>query len=546
LNKKAVPLILFLILLFLPVPQSYASYPTTTVQLNPSKDAYVRESNPDDNSGDSNYLLVCSTSGYRERAFLEFDLSSIPQGVIILSATLHLNRSTDGAEDRTYRINVVNEEWQELSITWNNQPSSISDVYVEHQITAASGWWNVSVTSLMPPVLNVSAISFRIIDANEGSGNIQRWFNSRENPDGGHPILEIEYATPATLYHVHGLFSEDGSFLGSTTMTVYLPNATYEIYVNGHVELRFPEKPVLFTFQLSGGGMRKIYITQTQETLYLFTPDANYTTYGFTVKDYTGQLTSGSYLEAWRYVNGTQRLIERAQLQNILDEVPLVLSMDRTYILQLQLPDSSTYRFGYYVTGVDVTPTLILREISFSRQAQLTYRYVTIEATRPSPTQIQVNYHDTLDQTLNVSLSVKLRNGTLVYSDWSSSNPVQFTWNAADNETDYVVYVTVSHSFFGALEYSKALAREVSFNSPPDLGVLGSWGGVSAGNILPAMLIIVVAGAFSTLTAPVGLFATVVTAAILTYLGWINVSYTVLAVAMSLAVLYGIAWVRKR
>jgi len=229
------------------------------------------------------------------------------------------------------------------------------------------------------------------------------------------------------------------------------------------------------------------------------------------------------------------------RIQDVVNEVPLLLTFNRVYILQALLSDNSTYRFGYFVSAVDPTPTLNIRRIAFSRQAQLSYRYVTVEATRPNATHIQLNYLDTLAQTTFLDFTIRLRNGTFVYNDNSTLDSVQFNWLSADNETDYIAYLDITHGFFGTLQYSEPLTGGISVMAVPTLEVVGTWGGMSASSVLPAAIIFVVAGAFSLLSAPVGLFAVVVTAGVLTYLGWCSIPYTILATAMGLAVIFGIA-----
>jgi len=63
-------------------------------------------------------------------------------------------------------------------------------------------------------------------------------------------------------------------------------------------------------------------------------------------------------------------------------------------------------------------------------------------------------------------------------------------------------------------------------------------------DVLPAAILFITAGAFSAFSVPVGVFVLAVTAAILTQLGWMSLSYTFLASAMGLAIIAGIAYMR--
>ena len=97
------------------------------------KDAGVGEYAPDTNYGNASEMLVAPwdpypAAGWKHRAFVWFSLASLPAGAQVQSATLYLYHSvcygsgihTNGA----YRVTDV---WEEMIITWNNQPPSASN-----------------------------------------------------------------------------------------------------------------------------------------------------------------------------------------------------------------------------------------------------------------------------------------------------------------------------------------------------------------------------------------------------------------------------------
>jgi len=340
-------------------------------------------------------------------------------------------------------------------------------------------------------------------------------------------------------YTFHGLYGENGTRTGAVNVTVYLPSEVATIEVDGNRTELWSEKPEAFAFNLPGGGTRYIYIHGGGGEVYLFAPDGDYAVYSFEVRDYTGA-AEALYLESLRSVNGTKMMVERMKVYETINQVPLTLTQSRIYTLQARLPDGSVYRFGDFIPGVQETPVLAITEIGFSGQAQLPSRYVAVEAVRPDPGLVRVNYRDDLNQTTLVVVTVKLMNGTAVWSDSSAGPVLQFNWWGAVDGADYVVWVAVDHAGLGELSYSWALAGAApGFQSPPDLGVFGEWP-VSATGALAAFLIFVVAGAFSAVSAPVGIFAAAATAAILAYLGWLDVSYTVLGVTVAMAVILGV------
>ncbi len=340
--------------------------------------------------------------------------------------------------------------------------------------------------------------------------------------------------------HFLGLFNENGTFAGSVNVTAHLPSGTTIFPVDGQEDKGFSETPEMFSFPLAGGGYRYIYSFQDNETLYLFTPDATYSVYSFTIRDYTGQVgRAETYLESLRIVNGSERLIERQIIWDTANSIPLTLVQSQIYALQVRFADNSTYRFGYFIPGSEATPTLSIYEIAFSSQAHIPAEHILVEALRPSDTHIRVNYKDSLDDTDEVFVEVCLLNGTQIWNDTAAGDILQFNWYGADTDTDYMVQVNITHGFYGALTYTAWLeGAHDPYEDPPDLGLFGTWPIASP---LAIFLIVGTACLFSRSSAVIGSAVTVLVAAALVGLGWIAISYTVLATLFSLVVLWGLS-----
>ena len=162
-----------------------------------------------------------------------------------------------------------------------------------------------------------------------------------------------------------------------------------------------------------------------------------------------------------------------------------------------------------------------------------------VEATRNSTgEEIVVNYQDMLGETTHVNASVYYGNGTLAWTD-SVDNPPnsiwQTTWDTADNNTDYTVVVTATHTSMGEAVYRTGLPAVAGYSAPFDLSFLGDYGYVN--RLLPFAIILATAAVFSTLTAPVGLFASCTVAGVLYLIGWADVDVTLLSVAFCMAVM---------
>jgi len=356
----------------------------------------------------------------------------------------------------------------------------------------------------------------------------------------GHLLEPVSVTWSDYGFIFHGLYSEAGGHIGAVNVTAYLPDRTLRFTVNGTLIRGFHVKPSAFSYPLPGGGYRYIYTYFDDEELWLLAPDGVYATYGFEVRDYTGRASEGLYLESLRMVNDTLTMVERMKLSDLFNQAPLTLTDGVIYHLRARLPDGAIYDFGDYIPGVEEVPILQLTELTFTQMSQSPGRYIRLEAVRPRYDLVRVNYLDELGQTVEVEVSVTLLNGTEVWYDSASGALLQFNWWDAINETDYVVWVTVNHTRLGLLQYSWALAgAPPTVEGPPDVGVLGTWP-VESTSILAAGLILLVAGAFSMLSAPIGVMAAASTAAVLDYLGWIDVPYVLLALAFFIAVALGL------
>jgi len=411
---------------------------------------------------------------------------------------------------------------------------------------------NISFTDL---VININKTSSTVTNVNitlpsqEGTyyWRVKVWDN--HDLSSGWSSNRSIIVSITSSYDIYAAYYEDdGSFQGNSSVTVVHINGEETTYtVHQNQSFNFSDQILCFRWNITDGNERVIYVVDTYENLTLFIPEGTYSIYYFTIQDYIGLLQTGdAYLESYRFVNGSvqqSKLIERKLVQDYVSEVPLIMNVGSTYLLKLRV-GSTVYSFGYFTAGSDTTQTLPVQDISFTSRVEIAYRYVRVEASRNN-TEITVNYQDTLENTTSVSLEIQYRNGSVAYSDSSTGYLVQFYWGNADSETDYIVYVTVNHASLGTLNYKQVLPYSPSVSPPFDLSPLGTFP-ITNNQVVPLVIILFVAGVFSTLTAPLGIFLTVLTAVVLRYIGWLNLSWTILSFAMSLAVIYAIAVLKRR
>jgi len=176
--------------------------PAASVVLYPVADAWVNALLANINYDDATTLIVgsneCPGQEFpdRGRALIRFDLSTIPAGQAIQSATLRLYlryHTTDSALNiGLYRLTG---NWVETTVTWNNQPGH-SAVYD----TTSVGWTNGATYSWDATMLvrdwyqgTHANYGLALISEAEATCN-QRQFDSRENVNDAR--LEIVYGTP--------------------------------------------------------------------------------------------------------------------------------------------------------------------------------------------------------------------------------------------------------------------------------------------------------------------------------------------------------------
>jgi hypothetical protein len=98
------------------------------------KDAWVRSGSPDVNNGThSDLRFGASPTFWEERhTYIEFDLSALPAGTVIVDATLELYMwGQNGIMSYMYGVYPVKESWDEDSITWSTAPASSPEPAVE-------------------------------------------------------------------------------------------------------------------------------------------------------------------------------------------------------------------------------------------------------------------------------------------------------------------------------------------------------------------------------------------------------------------------------
>lgn len=121
------------------------------------QDAFVKSDMPTTNYGDAFAItlhanVTGSTSPIIRRSYLKWNLSSIPNNAIILSASLELYATTAGGQSTS--LERVENSWVETGITWNNAPDGITTDMITTTATMSGSWETFDITPFVQNWVN--------------------------------------------------------------------------------------------------------------------------------------------------------------------------------------------------------------------------------------------------------------------------------------------------------------------------------------------------------------------------------------------------------
>lgn len=475
---------------------------------------------------------------------------TIPQGYSIQSAyvKIYVENKSGTANIHIYGLDEDN------TTTFSADPSgrSLTTDYVEWNGPWTNGEYNTSpdIAWVIQEITDrsewASGNSLGLKLAGQGSGNNFVGVETNETASGHPAKLEVTYAYSAYCYTFKGPYDEQtGVPLGTTVnVTAIFPEGTSPVTftVDGEKTYRPLTKPTYFSINLTNDREYWLGMNEDTATIYIF--DDSTTVYTIAFLDFAGVLHEFSYVEARRLVNGTLRTVEK---RNIDLETKVIMSLINGDIYTISIGDGATYTIGDLRVTDDTTVTLTLKGVDFPKETLLTYKYVRLYGLRvfANPNgNITITYEDTLEETTSVDIYINYKNGTNAYNATETSDSFTHVWANALNNTDYAVVCTVTHERYGEYDWKQYFPRTFS-TMPFGLDWLGTLP-FNTAYILPALLIVFVAGCFSVINPYLGAFATVVTACFLAYIGWIPIPSATLIVAFTLAILMALIYAKRR
>jgi len=351
----------------------------------------------------------------------------------------------------------------------------------------------------------------------------------------------------------HGPFYENGLRAPALNITVtrgLTGDTTYEL--NGTLTLGFNSSNteycnVIWSYELNGTTFVRYHAIKETGNIYIFISEAPTYVYDIQLQDYIG-LTSSDYLESLIQVNQTEFLVERKPITT--NTLPFALKFGGVYIFRVTTEDYGTYVFGVVSPGQTSLIPLVLNPIDFPREILVVYKYVRFDAYREeietSPySQIIFKYNDTLGDTLSLKVSLLYRNRTVFYTNtYYYTDTLQLTM-PCDNTTNYIVKAELNHLRLGSWGWSKPIPIFGTGKSPFDLEIFGDLP-IPGTSIVALGIILIIAGAFSTVTSELGIFLAALVTCFFVFIKWLPIPPESTLVFMSLAIIYAVVRSRQK
>ncbi len=167
---------------------------TSTFRVDVDQDTWIDSNNPDqDNSGDAK-LQVGLQNGKIERSLLRYDLSAVPAGAKVLSATAHFYLNIEH-DKGPVNIHQLASDWQDSTATWNTMGDKMAATILA-TIPAQPRkdiWIEVNLTSLVQAWVNGQA-NYGIALDTTSEGNKGEYFGVDTGPRK--PYITVITGTP--------------------------------------------------------------------------------------------------------------------------------------------------------------------------------------------------------------------------------------------------------------------------------------------------------------------------------------------------------------
>lgn len=500
------------------------------------------------------------------KTYVYFDTSIIPTDVNVTSAKLSLYiHSNLSVTDFNITIQNGQPTYPHISLELGDYYKgyySGNGGQMNTSTIAVNAYNNISLNAEGINWLNLQEItklclrSDRDINGQQPSGEERIAYKCAEAGEDYTPKLYVTYETEGYNYIVHGPYFEDGSVATKiVNLTLQIENLPSESYsLNGTdgvvdtLDIQIEQQGIAFTWNFSAytNYTRTFCLTSdTFEEIWIFIPDIaeeSVALYTFTVTDFVG--VTNACLETVINVAGQNRIVERQSLE-VISDVPFWMVWANRYDIRL-VCDEGTYTWGGFIALSEQSQSLVISTGMFP--ISVPWLNVTVIAKRMNATWIETNYTDNELLTSWVSIAIKYKeaytwNTAYFYNE--TGNTHKLDWYSADNETDYAVTVTAYRDGETKTWTFSCAKPPVTDNPWKDIfESLGVWP-IPAETVLGLCLTLGIFGVFSYRNIGAGCVSGVMMAGFFTAIGWLNLSWSLIALAMALAILVAIQEAKK-
>lgn len=212
------------------------AYGNLEFEVTTTKDSWVKENDAGTNFGTDTKLQVKNNLGYKQRSYVWFNLSSLPDEIVVVYANFSLyyyDWSVNNPNGRWYSANRITEDWNETDITWNNQPASTGVNKSLGYVPLSFGWMSWDITNITQEWADGTSnygLVIRDIRENLDAAHVSRFYSREYN--GLDPRLEIEYYIPRTCtfrFTTGGQFRVDNATMANGTSITYVNGTIIEL-----------------------------------------------------------------------------------------------------------------------------------------------------------------------------------------------------------------------------------------------------------------------------------------------------------------------------
>ena len=268
-----------------------------------SADSYINASATGTNYGSATTAQVNSRSATKAtRALVQFDLSGIPAGSTINSATLELYCTSVPGTQVQLDAHHITSAWTEPGVTWASAPSFSASADAVNPGTLSTGWKSWSMTDVVQSWTGGSYPNNGLIimadNENTGSNNIYQFATKEYATAAEHPVLRVNYTPPVDCGYVGS-----GACPSCEVSVDVVPDGTISVGVGASITFTVAasggEGPYAYQWTRDGidiGGSTGSNLTESYGTTQSHTYNCRVTAYGCATPGQDATWSTGVWL----------------------------------------------------------------------------------------------------------------------------------------------------------------------------------------------------------------------------------------------------------